>query len=137
MAKILLVQQEGDECLQLLRLLEGAGHAVEAASSHHTARMLFDTSRADVVITDLGLPNQDGLGFIQGLRCHYGDIQVIALCPAEGNGSSDVRTPTSTWARMSTAVGARRALTRPLDNSSLLAAVDALAPRGLAQGSQG
>jgi len=133
MARILLVQQEGDECLKLLRLLQSAGHAVEAASSHHTASRLFAHNPADVVIADLGLPNQEALGFIQGLRCHYGDIHVIALCPPEEQDSAKSGLSASAWVRMSSAVGVRRALTRPLDDGSLLAAVSALVPREVAR----
>jgi two-component system copper resistance phosphate regulon response regulator CusR len=66
--RLLLVEDEIDIQSFLRRSLEEAGYVVEAASDGRTAERLAVESPFDVLIVDLGLPDQDGIGLILRLR---------------------------------------------------------------------
>jgi DNA-binding response OmpR family regulator len=66
--RLLLVEDEIDIQSFLRRSLAEAGYEVEAASDGKTAERLAVESPFDVLIVDLGLPDQDGIGLILRLR---------------------------------------------------------------------
>lgn len=66
--RLLLVEDELDIQSFLRRSLEEAGYAVEAAPDGKTAEALAVESPFDILIVDLGLPDQDGITLILRLR---------------------------------------------------------------------
>jgi two-component system copper resistance phosphate regulon response regulator CusR len=66
--RLLLVEDEIDIQSFLQRSLEEAGYEVEAASDGKTAEKLAAESVFDILIVDLGLPDQDGINLILRLR---------------------------------------------------------------------
>ncbi|HZP04332.1 MAG TPA: response regulator transcription factor [Terracidiphilus sp.] len=66
--RLLLVEDEIDIQSFLRRSLEEAGYTVEAASDGRTAERLASDGPFDVLIVDLGLPDQDGIALILRLR---------------------------------------------------------------------
>src|SRR5579863_934926 len=66
--RLLLVEDEIDIQSFLRRSLEEAGYQVEAASDGKTAQRLATDSTFDILIVDLGLPDQDGITLILRLR---------------------------------------------------------------------
>lgn len=66
--RLLLVEDEIDIQSFLRRSLEEAGYAVAAASDGRTAERLAGEGPFDVLIVDLGLPDQDGIALILRLR---------------------------------------------------------------------
>lgn len=66
--RLLLVEDEIEIQSFLRRSLEEAGYRVEAASDGKTAERLAVESPFDILIVDLGLPDQDGIGLILHLR---------------------------------------------------------------------
>lgn len=48
--------------------LKGAGHRVLLAADGSEALQVLQTDRPDVVITDLNMPNMDGLAFLEAAR---------------------------------------------------------------------
>ena len=66
--RLLLVEDEIDIQSFLRRSLQEAGYEVEAASDGKTAERFAVESPFDVLIVDLGLPDQDGIGLILRLR---------------------------------------------------------------------
>ena len=65
---LLLVEDEIDIQSFLRRSLEEAGYRVDVASDGKTAERLAIDSEFDILIVDLGLPDQDGIGLILRLR---------------------------------------------------------------------
>jgi DNA-binding response OmpR family regulator len=65
---LLLVEDEIDIQSFLRRSLEEAGYDVEAAPDGETAQRLAVESPFDILIVDLGLPDQDGISLILRLR---------------------------------------------------------------------
>jgi DNA-binding response OmpR family regulator len=66
--RLLLVEDEIDIQSFLRRSLEEAGYEVEAASDGKTAERLAVENPFDILIVDLGLPDQDGITLILKLR---------------------------------------------------------------------
>jgi len=66
--RLLLVEDEIDIQSFLRRSLEEAGYEVEAASDGKSAERLAVENPFDILIVDLGLPDQDGITLILKLR---------------------------------------------------------------------
>ena len=66
--RLLLVEDELDIQDFLKRSLEEAGYQVEATSDGKTAECLASDGSYDLLIVDLGLPDQDGITLILRLR---------------------------------------------------------------------
>jgi len=76
--KILLVEDHPDTRLGIQRLLEMAGHHVFPAGSGTQALELASTTKFDVVVSDLGLPDLAGEDLMSQLRHRHG-LEGIAL----------------------------------------------------------
>jgi DNA-binding response OmpR family regulator len=66
--RLLLVEDEVEIQSFLQRSLEESGYTVETARDGKTAEKLAAESHFDILIVDLGLPDQDGIGLILKLR---------------------------------------------------------------------
>ena len=65
---MLVVDDEADARRVLVMVLEQAGAVVTAASSAKTALELLPGVRPEVLISDLGMPEQDGFDLIRQVR---------------------------------------------------------------------
>lgn len=70
--RILLVEDHADTRAGLVRLLTRDKHDVKAASCAREALGFAESASFDVVISDLGLPDQSGLELMRLLRERYG-----------------------------------------------------------------
>jgi DNA-binding NtrC family response regulator len=86
MARILLVDDEEMIRHALRRALEKAGHDVIEAANGAEALRLNRHERVDVVVTDILMPEKDGVEIIVALRLESPDIKVIAM---SGGGHSN------------------------------------------------
>ena len=66
--KILLVEDESNIRLVVTTLLESAEYQVIQAQTCALAKTLWASYQPDLVILDLGLPDQDGMSFLRWLR---------------------------------------------------------------------
>ncbi len=66
--RLLLVEDEHDIKAFLRHSLEEAGYQVDAAADGKTAETLAQEAAYDILIVDLGLPDQDGIALIMRLR---------------------------------------------------------------------
>ena len=66
--RVLLVEDEAEIQSFLQRSLTEAGYQVEAAGDARTAERMSIESTHDVLVVDLGLPDEDGLSLILRLR---------------------------------------------------------------------
>lgn len=65
---ILLVEDEDDAREAMTAVLESAGATVTTAESAATARGLAKTRTFDVILSDIGMPHEDGYSLIESLR---------------------------------------------------------------------
>jgi PAS domain S-box-containing protein len=81
--KILVVDDEGDARAMLTRLLEGCGATVRSAASAEEAMTLIGLDRPDLLVSDIGMPGEDGYSLIKRLRAmgseEGGAIPAVAL----------------------------------------------------------
>ena len=79
--KILVVDDEPAEREGLARLVGQWGYEVETASSGEEALNLVETQHPAVVLTDLVLPEMDGLTAMREIRKHpeHAKLPIIAL----------------------------------------------------------
>lgn len=81
--RILVVDDDGDGRALTSLVLTQAGATVKAAASVREALEMLDAGRPDVLVSDLGLPDEDGYALIRQLRQHEkehgGFLPAIAL----------------------------------------------------------
>ncbi|MEE1224544.1 MAG: response regulator transcription factor [Clostridia bacterium] len=66
--KILVIEDEGNINNLLKALLETSGYQVITAKNCKNGQTLFTSHRPDLVILDLGLPDRDGMTFLEEIR---------------------------------------------------------------------
>ena len=79
MARILVIDDEPDLRAFLEEVLKSAGYEVILAADGRAGVERYRTSPADLVITDLYMPNQDGLETIRQLRSCFPEVAIIAM----------------------------------------------------------
>lgn len=77
--RILLVEDHGDTARIMQRLLSAEGHQVQTAADMATALQLAEAQAFDLMVSDLGLPDGDGLDLIRALRSRGINVPGIAL----------------------------------------------------------
>ncbi len=114
MASILLV--EDDEQLRpLLRLvLERGGHQVQEAGNGKEALEIYLRHPADLVLTDLVMPDKEGLETILELRRIYPDVKIIAMSGGGRTGGG------KSYLELARKFGADHILTKPFSNQEIL-----------------
>ncbi len=114
MATILVIDDQ-EPIRSLLRVaLEGAGHEVRDASNGRRGLELYRERATDLIITDILMPEMNGLELLLELTRTFLNVKVIAISGApEGEGVLNV----------ATLLGARQTFQKPLDMEQLLSAV--------------
>lgn len=79
MAKILVFDDEPSILLMLKKMLERAGHEVEVALNGKEGMALFEKNKPDLLITDIIMPEKEGLETIFELRRKYPELKIIAI----------------------------------------------------------
>jgi len=79
MIRVLVVDDNDDLRSLLKAALEAAGYSVEVASDGHTALMLQSAFPADIVVTDLFMPQGDGFDAILALRQNFPNVKIIVI----------------------------------------------------------
>jgi two-component system chemotaxis response regulator CheY len=116
-ARVLVVEDEQTDRMILASMLEGMGHEVYYASDGEQAFKTYIRVNIEVVVTDLLMPNVDGLEFIVSLRTLFPDAPVIAV---SGKGPELLAEAAKK--------GASVTLSKPVDHDELLAAIAKAAP---------
>jgi CheY-like chemotaxis protein len=111
--RILLVEDHADTSRAMARLLKRAGNTVETAENAAAAAALFRDKPFDLVISDLGLPDESGLELMRKLRAAKSGILGICL---SGYGTEDDL-------RDCRDAGFSEHLTKPVDMGRLQAAI--------------
>lgn len=79
MATILIIDDDPDVLRSLRRVLESGGHSVVEAGDGQTALRHFAGQPTDLVITDIYMPEMDGIQFIMRLKEAFPEARVIAM----------------------------------------------------------
>jgi signal transduction histidine kinase/ActR/RegA family two-component response regulator len=115
--RILAVDDQPDAITAIQNLLQARGAEVRTAVSARSALAELDHWRPDVLVSDIGMPNEDGYFLIRELRSRprerCGDVPAIALT-AYGRVQDTVRLLES---------GFHMHVTKPVDPAELFAAI--------------
>ena len=114
MASILLIDDEPGIRALLRTALEGAGHEVIEAANGRMGVDLYRRRPTDLVITDLYMPEQNGLQTILELTREFLDTKVIAMSGAHGE---------QNCLDVAKLLGARKTFQKPFSIQELLSAV--------------
>ncbi len=68
MSRILVVDDNADLCLAMMRLLRSLGHEVESAYDGETALAAVRARRPDLVILDVMMPKLDGFDVLAQIK---------------------------------------------------------------------
>ena len=118
MASILLVEDD-DNVRDILQMaLVGAGHEVEVAPDGKVALVAYRRHASDLVITDLVMPEKDGLQMIMELRRLDPAVKIIAM-----SGGGRILGPGQLYLESARSFGALQILSKPFTSAALLKAV--------------
>ena len=79
MSRVLVIDDDIPTCHVLRQALERAGYDVVEAHEGHAGVQHCQKSHFDVVITDMLMPDKEGLGMIQELRQNFPELKIIAI----------------------------------------------------------
>jgi len=79
MARILVIDDDDQILRTLHQVLEMEGHEVVDTSNGKEGIKFFRENGADLIITDIVMPEKEGLETIMELRRDFPDIKVIAI----------------------------------------------------------
>lgn len=120
MANILIIDDEIPARRILGRILEKRGHRLYEASDGAEGLRLVAEQAIDLVITDLLMPEIDGIETILELRRSHATVKIIAI-----SGGGDYRCGTD-FLRAASALGADRVFQKPFSSGNLIPAVQEL-----------
>lgn len=119
MGHIMIVEDDPAVRELLRKILERAGHDVLDAANGKEALSLFKANPAELIITNILMPEKEGLETIQELRREDPDIKIIAISGGGQIGPAD-------YLEIARRFGATRTFSKPFDRKALLKAVDEL-----------
>jgi CheY-like chemotaxis protein len=117
MPKILIIDDNDDLRDTLVVLLEDQGYSVISASDGDSGVHAFDLARPDLVLTDLIMPNSDGVEAIRRIRGIEPTARVIAMSGGSMSGNDY-------QLRMAKQAGAIEVLAKPFEVDDLVAIVE-------------
>jgi len=116
MARILIIDDEPQIRSMLRLMLERVGYEIAEAPDGIEGIRKYRENPADLIITDLIMPNKDGIGMIIDLKKEFPKVKIIAM---SGGG---VNRPEG-YLDGAKKLGATRTLTKPIDRDEMLKAV--------------
>jgi len=131
MIRILLVDDDDLSRGAIHKMLERAGYSVESTHDGDEVIRMYGQEAADLVITDLIMPDKDGLEIIQELRRINPKVRILAI---SGGGRVDA----NEYLAVARKFGAVEVLSKPFTKEDLRRAVEtALGSGGSSPGSAG
>ena len=119
MATILLVDDDELFRITVEQMLLKLGHGVVAASNGKEALRIYDCRTTQIVLTDLIMPDMEGLELIRELRQRDPYLKLIAMSGG-GRNSADVYLP------IAQTLGAVQTLVKPFSIEQLAASIQAI-----------
>ncbi len=117
MARILIVDDEAPIRAMLREMLAQDGHDVTEAENGAMALARLRAGAFDLLITDLVMPEKNGLNLILDIRKEWPDLEIVAI---SGGGGITGRFEYLPIAKL---VGAGRVLAKPFDKAQLQSVV--------------
>jgi len=113
MPNILIIDDDNQFRTMLRKMVERNGYEVIEASDGKEGIKLYRKNPTDLIITDLIMPEKDGIETIQELRKDFPDVKIIAISGGGRLGPHD-------YLHLAKMLGAQRTLTKPIELPELL-----------------
>jgi len=113
MKRILIVDDDDQFRTMLRRVLEKEGYQVFEASDGRQGLSSFRNLRTDLVITDIIMPEKEGVETIAALRKEFPSVKIIAVSGGGRNAPGD-------YLMLANKLGAKVTMEKPLDRATLL-----------------
>lgn len=117
--KIVVIDDDAQIRRMVTRVLSGAGYAVVTAADGIRGMAMVNKERPQLVVTDIFMPEQEGIETILELRRHNPTIKIIAMSGGGPIGGSDLL-------KMARLLGAHEVIEKPFRAAELLARVNAV-----------
>ena len=119
MARILIIDDDVQILKLLRKMLENEGYDVVDAVDGNKGLKLYREDPTDLVITDIIMPEKEGIETIIDLRREFPEAKIVAM---SGGGHGEAEP----YLHMAKGLGAIRTLTKPFGKEELLEAIGAL-----------
>lgn len=116
MADILVVDDLDHHRTYVCDLLERHGHRVRSAANGRIGLDVASAARFDLIVTDVFMPEMDGIELLRGLRARGNTAPVIAMTAGHGGQPRP-------YADIMRALGALRVFSKPLNPRDFTEAV--------------
>ncbi len=116
MARILIIDDEPNLRSMLRRMLHQAGHQVNEAGNGAEGIDSYERDPPDLIITDILMPEKEGIETIIALHRANPDLPIIAISGGARSGGTD-------FLDIAAKLGARHTLSKPFRRDQLLGAV--------------
>ncbi len=116
MSRILIIDDDSDVRKVLRKMLENEGHSVDEATDGGKGVVAYQKKPADLVITDMIMPETEGIETIRELKRRNPDVKIIAI---SGGG----RNSPEGYLEMAEAFGVNRTFMKPVFKNKLMRAV--------------
>jgi len=116
MHRILIIDDDHHILLMIKKMLERAGFEVDLASNGNEGLKLFKKLSVDLVITDIIMPEKEGLETIREMKRLRSDLKIIAISGG-GKVSSD------NYLNTAKIFGATKIMTKPFTQNQMVSAV--------------
>ena len=117
MSRILIVDDDPHVRQMLERVLRKADHDVETAENGKVALRVHRERPVDLVVTDIIMPEKEGLETITEFRQCFPAVKIVAI-------SGCGRIGPAQYLKMAKVLGANRTFSKPFNPSELIAAVE-------------
>jgi DNA-binding response OmpR family regulator len=101
-----------------VQILEDKGYRVLAADNGSTGMALFRSEKPDLVITDIIMPEKEGIQTIMEMRDERADAKIIAVSGGGRIGNTD-------FLKIASQLGAVAVIAKPFDPDDFLARISA------------
>jgi DNA-binding NtrC family response regulator len=116
MTKILVIDDDVIVRETIVQILEDGGYQVLSAEDGKRGMVAFRSERPDLVITDIIMPEQEGIQTITEIRGVKPDAKIIAISGGGRIGNTD-------FLKIARHLGAFDAIAKPFDPDDLLSRV--------------
>ena len=117
MPSILLIEDDDEFRETLANALTERGYTVTQAEDGEQGVKRFRAAPTDLVITDIVMPNKEGLATVVDLRRDYPKLGIIAM-------SGGAAHEPALYLKIAGVLGATRTLKKPFDLPTLLTAIE-------------
>ncbi len=114
MAKILVIDDDPLVRSTVARVLRHRGYEAVLAEDGHKGLKLFQSEAPDVVVTDIIMPDREGIETIREMRAVRPDVKIIAISGGGRLGNLDLLA-------MAKKLGADEIVAKPFDAAELVA----------------